>query len=297
MLGVPKLPNGTGEGIANAVYDLLVEWNLQDHVQAMGFDTTSANTGVHNGACTILERKLQRNLLYLACRHHISELILKSVFELKVCKVSSGPTVPLFVRFQKTWTKLNHQQFQSGMQDVIVNQLLTNDYDEIILFCLHEIGKPICRDDYKELLELTLVFLGHKVSTPIRPPGPVHHARWMAKALYVLKIYIFRDQFTLRRQEEKGMREMCVFLVKYYVKYWFKCPIAPEAPNNDLEFLKNIIGFIEVDKELSEAVIKKFSGHLWYLSDELIALSFFDKNISDEIKIKMTEKILSTTEI
>lgn len=134
LLGVPKLPNGTGECIARAVYDLLVEWNLQDYVQAMGFDTTSANTGIHNGACTILERKLQRNLLNLPCRHHISELILKSVFEIKVCKASSGPTVPLFVRFQKKWPTLNHQQFHSGIQDASVNQLLTDDKEDIILF-------------------------------------------------------------------------------------------------------------------------------------------------------------------
>ena len=44
-------------------------------------DTTASNTGVHRGACTFLQLQLQRQLLWLACRHHIAELILRSAFD------------------------------------------------------------------------------------------------------------------------------------------------------------------------------------------------------------------------
>lgn len=38
------------------------------------------------------------------------------------------------------------------------------------------------------------------------------------------------------------------------------------------------------DPLLCNALLSKFSAHLWYLSDEAVALGFFDKNNSVEIK-------------
>ena len=65
LLGVPKLTGGTGENKAAAVYTLLKDWSVADHVKAMCFDTTSSNTGHRAGACILLEQKLERDLLYL----------------------------------------------------------------------------------------------------------------------------------------------------------------------------------------------------------------------------------------
>ena len=60
LLGMPTLPNGTGQAQATAVYNLLQEWSLADHIEFMCFDTTASNTGVHAGACVLLEEKLGR---------------------------------------------------------------------------------------------------------------------------------------------------------------------------------------------------------------------------------------------
>src|SRR6218665_2218638 len=79
--GVPKLTSGTGEDTAAAVYILLQDWSVADHVKAMCFDTTSSNTGHRAGACILLEQKLERDFLYLACRCHIMELILAAAFK------------------------------------------------------------------------------------------------------------------------------------------------------------------------------------------------------------------------
>jgi len=38
---------------------------------------------------------------------------------------------------------------------------------------------------------------------------------------------------------------------------------------------------------ISKKVMKKFLGHLWYLSEELIAFAFFDENVSSETKRNM----------
>ena len=99
LLTVAKIPNGTGQSQATAVVSALEEWGLTKNVVGMSFDTTASNTGRQNGACILIEAKLQQDLLYFACRHHILELVIEAVFS-TLMGPSRGPNIPLFVRFQ-----------------------------------------------------------------------------------------------------------------------------------------------------------------------------------------------------
>ena len=88
LLGIPKIEKGTGVAQANAILQLLQEWNITNEVAGLCFDTTASNSGPSNGTCTLLERKLGRDLLHLACRHHIYELPLKAAYEECITRVS-----------------------------------------------------------------------------------------------------------------------------------------------------------------------------------------------------------------
>ena len=68
-------------------------------------------------------------------------------------------------------------------------------------------------------------------------PGAIHHARWMAKALYALKIYLFRDQLRLTSHETRGVCDVCIFVVRIYVRAWFTAPDAIAVPYHDIEFM------------------------------------------------------------
>lgn len=74
------ITTGTGEDQARAVVKTLQEWNLEEHVAGLSFDTTSSNKGCHSGACVLIEQKLGKDLLHFACRHHILELIVGAAF-------------------------------------------------------------------------------------------------------------------------------------------------------------------------------------------------------------------------
>jgi hypothetical protein len=52
------------------------------------------------------------------------------------------------------------------------------------------------RDDYKELIELSLIFLGEKTPAEFifQKPCAIHKACWITVAVYGLKMYLFRDQ-------------------------------------------------------------------------------------------------------
>lgn len=121
----------------------------------------------------------------------------------------------------------------------------------------------------------------------------MHHARWMAKAIYSLKIFMFRDQFYLSPSETNSLRQVCIFVILFYIKAWYTSTSAILAPNNDFELLKKLILYDSIDSAVSQKACSKISDHLWYLNEELAAISLFDTNVSVDIKIKMIEAINS----
>ena len=57
--------------------------------------------------------------------------------------------------------------------------------------------------DYKEFTSLVFQLMGEKMDNAraVCAPGAYHRARWMAKGIYCLKIFIvlFRDQFQMSK--------------------------------------------------------------------------------------------------
>lgn len=149
------------------------------------------------------------------------------------------------------------------------------------------------RDDYQELLLLCLVFLDsfHEKSFSFKRPGAMHHARWMSKAIYSLKIFLFRDQFKLSAQEKKILRRICIFVILFYIKVWYNSTSAIQAPNNDLEFMKNLIQSKNIDPPVLQRACQKMIEHLWYLNEELATISLFDNNVSVDVKKKIVAAI------
>lgn len=105
-------------------------------------------------------------------------------------------------------------------------------------------------------------------------------------------MFMFLSQFPLSTKDRQSLRDFCIFVVLLYTKAWTRCSFALEAPKQDLDFIKNVIKFEEVDDQISSAVLRKIRGHLWYLSDETIALSLFDDNVTVAEKNQLRQAIL-----
>ena len=106
LLGVPRLDSGTGIAEANAAFELVQEWGIQEKVVGTVFDTTSTNSGRMKGCCVLLEKKFERELLHFACRHHMFELVLEAAAT-ELLGVSKDPNLPFFAKLEKSWEKLN----------------------------------------------------------------------------------------------------------------------------------------------------------------------------------------------
>ena len=96
-------------------------------------------------------------------------------------------------------------------------------------------------------------------------------------------MYLFRFQFKLTSRELNCIRDISIFVVKLYIKVWFGCTNAIQCPNQDLNFLRDSFEYAKIDKVVSDAVIETIKNHLWYLTQELVGLAFFDPDVPLEI--------------
>ncbi|ESO10916.1 hypothetical protein HELRODRAFT_167432 [Helobdella robusta] len=223
--------------------------------------TTVGNTGRIKGACVLLEQLMEKKLLYLPCRYHILEVVLRSVFDAVMGRLQALNRI-----FSKN-LKLNGttliKKFKSEVKDKSVANKLINP-GQISSYLLEQLTVHHSRSDYKKLINLCLIFLERFQSENIvfAAPGAFHHARWMAKAIYSLKINLFREQFQLTIFEKQGFHDICLFIINIYVKVWLDAPKPALAPNQDLQLLKSLVNYNKVNKFISDISVSKFINHI-----------------------------------
>jgi hypothetical protein len=129
------------------VADTLKYWGIEQRVAALCFDTTATNTGHRHGACVLIEQMLAKDLLYLACRHHVMELVVGAAFN-EVLPGSSGPEIKLFKRFQEHWNLIDQNKYQPAATDPYSENLVASCCNEKIEFARLQLEVQQPRDDY-----------------------------------------------------------------------------------------------------------------------------------------------------
>lgn len=149
-------------------------------------------------------------------------------------------------------------------------------------------NKYLIRHDYKELCQLCLIMLGVPIKDyHFKLPGTHHHARWMSKAIYCLKMYMCRKQLKLSKEIIDGLRDTSIFICLIYTRAWIECPSSADAPFNDLKLFKDLHTFSAINEKVSLAAINKFENHLSNLGPELIHLCLFSNKVSIQEKSKL----------
>lgn len=232
---------------------------------------------------------LNKKMLALACRHHVAEVVLKHVFEIHG-DVSKSNNLDCFKEFQNNFNaKLNSiKTFKTILKFPKLKRISAPWKNSVVSFCRLQLSNQHPRDDYRELLELVMMFLGEVPPGGIRfrKAGAISRARWMARAIYVLKMWMTSDEVGgIGTDTLKHYEILAMFISQCYIKYWFRLPDPVIAPRVDLEFYADLKLFFE--KQYSAVAEKAFFNHLWYFSETNIALSFFDEEIVVEEKRKM----------
>ena len=127
-------------------------------------------------------------------------------------------------------------------------------------------------------------------SIAFRKPGDLHRVRWMARAIYDLKMWIFLLQFSQHRLQRPStsrvarsdvlgkLRDFCIFLAKHYVRAWFLARSAVSAPRHDIAISKALEE--EDNTIIRMAETKTLTRHLWYLFEVTVGIAFFDEELS-----------------
>ncbi|CAI9737728.1 Hypothetical predicted protein [Octopus vulgaris] len=84
--------------------------------------------------------------------------------------------------------EIDKNNYQTETDDPNIAEKIS-DAEEIIQFAQVQFDEQQPRDDYKELLELMLIFLGSipKSGISFEAPGAYHRARWMDKLIFCIK--------------------------------------------------------------------------------------------------------------
>ena len=168
---------------------------------------------------------------------------------------------------------------------------------ESLNFCKEYLKrKEVLRDDRKELAELVVGYLspGH---VKIRKPGAIHHARFLGKAIYYLKLKLLSNQLKFV-QDDKLLQEeisiMVEFVACFYAKWYLQSDSAIRAPYLDISSLHQMHLYRDVcaKPEAVDAVLESFYKHTWYLDSTIVPLSLLDEDVPYEEKSKIAAAIL-----
>lgn len=151
LLGVPKIGRGTGEGQCNVCVAALENWQLKHLIEGLVFDTTSVNTGLKKGACSLLKKELGKELVWIACRHHVFEVVSSDVFYATIGPSGAGPDVQLFTRFKKTWPNIDKFTFEIPSEDVF-DSIQDSLKQKVMSIYATTIRGETPGEDYQELL-------------------------------------------------------------------------------------------------------------------------------------------------
>ena len=157
--------------------------------------------------------------------------------------------------------------------------------------------KDIPRGDYQEYLELTKLILGGSIDRKngyvyqIQRPGADHHARWMSKAIYILKMSLLIHQLDLHWRTKKKIQQMTLFAVFVYLESWFTAGSIFSAASNDIKLYNRIQKFQVINKQVSVSSTAVINRHTWYLTEDLIPLALFDEDVPLETRNTLAKNI------
>ncbi|KAK3925219.1 Zinc finger and BTB domain-containing protein 1 [Frankliniella fusca] len=290
------IASGSVEHTAAEVLRALEDWGCADDVVALCSDTPTGNTGYKNGAAGLIEKGLGRELLYMACRHHVLELIPKGLFDKLVEKSTSPDIGSLCKQLQEQWDGMNHAAFLPATQDPDCQEFLADRSADILAFVSEQLQKEHTRADYRQLLELSAIILGENPFKPksikFRPPIAVTSARFMGRIIYCLTIHMFAltGEFPIAKEKLDNIKKVNMFVLSSYLQPWYTAGRPASAPATDLRLLKNIVGYTQCP-EVAEIASSVFKNHLWYLHRVCVCLAFFDEDIPAKEKKTMVDRL------
>ena len=303
VLSVSKLmdedgkPTSTGEAQFLAVMVQLKAWGVENNIVAVVYDTTASNTGRIKGATVRLQKCLDRPIFFLACRHHVGELVAKACWY-SIFEADLTPDCKFFVSIKEDWENFDtssEAEFKTLGPDVPGREEALAYYRNLLLK-KNRRNEVFIRDDYRELAECAMLVLGETPPSGKvvwRKPGACHKARFMAFGIYSLKAFAFSKQLELDDETVEGLVQFCTFTVTLYIPHFLSSSIGCDSAVNDLQFFKKLYNYRSTDPQLADEALVVMRRHCWYLMPEVVPFSLFSSKLSKDEKSLLACKLLT----
>ena len=223
ILSIVEMENSKAEEGASSVIKALQEWKInKKNIIGCVFDTTNTNSGWKSGIVVRLEEFLEQRVIHIYCRHHVLERMANDVINVYLGQ-STSPEELTYKFFIDNWNELD----LGDREEIDIDRRTHALLEDVKAFAL-KMQELDFRDDYQEVVNLTLILLGsfpeNSATYTVRPPGSISHARWMAKILCEFKIVLFSSQLInlglITEDEAFSHKQLTLFLILYYVKPW-----------------------------------------------------------------------------
>ena len=149
------------------------------------------------------------------------------------------------------------------------------------------------RDDYWELCELVVVYLGGTVSRKrkvgvtqiaftMQHPGTFH------QALYLIKMSMMLDVLpddVVPADKHESVDRMAWFIVLFHVKYFLQAFLPAAGTRLDLQYWNDMTVYSRFDDEVAREVQDSILRQMWYFTEELSVLSLFDCGLEREVRL------------
>ena len=106
---------------------------------------------------------------------------------------------------------------------------------------------------------------------------------------YILKMTLFRNQLTLTGREKNGIMDVSLFVTLIYGRFWHEAPLATNAPLNDSLMLGLLNSYS--NRIIADAARSALLRHLWFFSEPLVGLAFFDSRVDFGVKRNMVANL------
>ena len=132
---------------------MIEEYSLQNNLIGLVFDTTSSNTSLKKGAVYKVMEYLDKDLLALACRHHVMELRIEKFYSSVTEESTSGPDN---LTFKELKSRMENSEFEIDYSNLSIfdKKKVIGTFVED---CTTREAELFCR----ELAELVLIYLGN----------------------------------------------------------------------------------------------------------------------------------------
>lgn len=87
------------------------------------------------------------------------------------------------------------------------------------------------------------------------------------------------------------LEQICLFNALVYTKHWLESPNGVDAPFNDLQLIKELKDFEDINKEVSVKASNILKNHYWYLTEELAVFALFSNKVVPNEKRQIAQKL------